>query len=150
MATSPRMKTPFHTLAYVARWGKRRQLPPLGLAHVTTSRRIFAFRQLLWLLDSVNACNSDLYPNIHALLQLLLCLPVGSCCCERSFSAPRRLKTYLRTTTSETRLNGLADIHKDIHVNLDRVLQRWDGLGHRRIHMAFKTPECHGRCFEWL
>lgn len=91
--------------------------------------------------ECLGVCDRDLYPNIYVIFQLLLSLPVGSCCCERSFSALRRLKTYLRTTTSEARLNGLAlaNIHKYIDVDLDKVIQRWDGSGHRRIHLAFKA-----------
>jgi hypothetical protein len=56
------------------------------------------------------------------------------------FSAPRRLKTFLRTTTSEERLNGLAlaYIHKDVDVNLDRAIHKWDGSGHR-IRLAFAS-----------
>ena len=50
------------------------------------------------------------------------------------------MKTFLRTTTCEERLNGLAlaYIHWDINVNLERVLQKWDGSGHR-IHLAFAS-----------
>ena len=45
--------------------------------------------------------------------------------------------------SSEERLNGLAlaYIHRDINVNLDRVLQKWDGSGHRRIHLAFASNQ---------
>jgi hypothetical protein len=95
------------------------------------------------LLETVHVCDPVLFPNIRTILQLLLSLPVGSCSCERSFSALRRLKTFLRTTTSEERLNGLAlaYIHRDIVVDLDRVLQKWDGSGHRRIHLAFSSIE---------
>ena len=38
----------------------------------------------------------------------MMVLPVTSCEAERSFSTLRRLKTYLRTTMSQERLNGLA------------------------------------------
>jgi len=42
-------------------------------------------------------------------------LPVTICTSERSCSSLRRLKTYLRSTMTETRLNGLAmlSIHKE-------------------------------------
>ena len=35
------------------------------------------------------------YPNIHAILLLLLCLPIGTCLYEQSFSALRRLHGVL-------------------------------------------------------
>ena len=47
----------------------------------------------LELLAIINSTDKNLYPNIYAILSLLLTLPVGSCTCERSFSALRRLKT---------------------------------------------------------
>ena len=47
----------------------------------------------LELLAIINSTDKNLYPNIYAILSLLLTLPVNSCTCERSFSALRRLKT---------------------------------------------------------
>ena len=51
----------------------------------------------LQLLDIINSTDKNLYPSIYAILSLLLTLPVGSCTCERSFSALRRLKSWCRT-----------------------------------------------------
>ncbi|KAJ8873201.1 hypothetical protein PR048_026834 [Dryococelus australis] len=47
-------------------------------------------------------------PNIRVLIQLLCVLPVTTNTLQRSFSTLRRLKTYLRSTITEDRLNGLA------------------------------------------
>ena len=30
-------------------------------------------------------------------------------------------------------------IRRDIDVDVDRMLKRWDGSGHKRIHLAFKS-----------
>lgn len=54
------------------------------------------------------------YPNIKQILLLLLALPVGSCSCESSFSALRRLKTWNRSTMTESRLRGLAMLHIEV------------------------------------
>lgn len=56
-----------------------------------------------------------LLPNVSKLLQIFLTLPCSSCEAERSFSCLRRLKTYLRSTMSQTRLNHVAvlNIHKE-------------------------------------
>jgi hypothetical protein len=62
-------------------------------------------------LDALRLCHSTVHPNIEKLLQILATLPVSTCTSERSFSTLRRLKTYLRNSTSETRLNGLALLH---------------------------------------
>ena len=45
------------------------------------------------------------------LVKLLLTVPVTSCTAERSFSGLKRLKTYLRSTMGQARLNHLALLH---------------------------------------
>ena len=45
------------------------------------------------------------------MLKLLLVSPASSAEAERSFSALRRLKTWLRSTMTETRLNAVAVCH---------------------------------------
>ncbi|XP_060855245.1 zinc finger MYM-type protein 1-like [Metopolophium dirhodum] len=74
-------------------------------------------------INILNNCNSDLFPNVFKLLQILVTLPVTSCEAERSFSTLKRIKTYLRNSTSESRLNGLAalNIHYDIDVKSGEV-----------------------------
>ena len=49
-----------------------------------------------------------LFPQVLILLKLLLVCPVTSCECERSFSAWRRLKTWLRCTMAQQRLNRIS------------------------------------------
>lgn len=65
-------------------------------------------------IESIQHC-SDLLPNIKTLLQLFATLPVTSATPERTFSVLKRLKTYLRATMTEDRLNGfaLANINKN-------------------------------------
>ena len=46
-----------------------------------------------------------LFPLVQTLLKLLLVRPVTTCEWERSFSALRRLKTWLRNSMSQQRLN---------------------------------------------
>ena len=67
------------------------------------------------LVDTLNFCNEIFFPNVHAMLQLLLTLPVGSVACERSFSKLLRLKTWDRCSMGANRLNGLClmYVHKD-------------------------------------
>ena len=102
----------------------------------------------LELIDIINITDQNFYPNICTILFLLVTLPVGSCTCEHSFSALRRLKTWCRTSMGEDRLNGLAlrHIHKDhpLISQLDplEVLKQWDVSLHRRIALAFDhSPE---------
>jgi len=53
---------------------------------------------------------------VHNLLKLYLCIPVSSATAERTFSALRRVKSYLRSTMSQERLNNLIllNTHKDL------------------------------------
>ena len=65
--------------------------------------------QLLKRFLTVTHKSSQIYPR-----HLRHFLPITTATTERSFSALRRLKTYLRSTMKEDRLSGLAlmDIHK--------------------------------------
>jgi len=71
-------------------------------------------------------CNAEVFPCIRKLLQVMATLPVTTCSSERSFSTLRRLKTYLRSTMSSQRLNGLAllNIHRHIHVDATAVVDK--------------------------
>ncbi|KAL4153702.1 hypothetical protein QTP88_001535 [Uroleucon formosanum] len=73
----------------------------------------------------LNECNPDLFPNIYKLLQTLITLPITSCEAERSFSTLKRIKSYLRNSTSERRLNGLAalNIHYEVSVTPEETQQ---------------------------
>ena len=48
------------------------------------------------------------YPHYYRLGQLALTLPVGTATAERSFSAMRRIRNYLRSTMSDDRFSSLA------------------------------------------
>ncbi|XP_070411111.1 52 kDa repressor of the inhibitor of the protein kinase-like [Nothobranchius furzeri] len=63
----------------------------------------------------------DIYPNLSIALRLLLTLPVTVASGERSFSALKLIKTYLRSTMSQDRLSALAviAIERDVRKSLD-------------------------------
>ena len=50
----------------------------------------------------------EAFPTLHRILQIALTICVSSASCERSFSALKRIKTYLRSTMQEERLVNLA------------------------------------------
>ena len=62
-----------------------------------------------------------MFPNVESLIRLLLVNPASSATAERSFSGLRRLKTYLRSTCGQLRLNNLAicHVHKEILDTVD-------------------------------
>lgn len=63
----------------------------------------------------------DLYPNVNIALKIYLCTPASNCSAERSFSTLARVKNYLRSTTTQKRLNFLAvlAIENDLTTRLD-------------------------------
>lgn len=81
-------------------------------------------------ISSLEKCDKNFFPNIYILLKLLAVLPVSVATVERTFSSLRRLKTYLRNTTSESRLNGLAllSIHRDIKISDEEVLDKFSSV----------------------
>ena len=54
-------------------------------------------------------------PSLVTLVKLLLVMPATNAESERIFSAMKRIKTYMRATTSDNRLNHLMimHVHKD-------------------------------------
>lgn len=63
----------------------------------------------------------DLYGNLSIVLRLLLTLPVTAASGERSFSALKLIKTYLRSKMSQDRLSGLSliSIEHNVRRSLD-------------------------------
>ena len=61
------------------------------------------------------------FSEIVKLTQLLLVMPATNAVSERSFSAMRVIKNYLRTNSSQDRLNHtmLLYVHKDLTDKLD-------------------------------
>ena len=57
-----------------------------------------------------------LFPNIIKLIRIIICKPVSSVTCEHSFSGLRRLKTWMRNSMSNERLNNLllCHVHKEL------------------------------------
>lgn len=66
------------------------------------------------------------FPAIRKALLILLSQPCTTSTIERSFSSLRRIKTWLRSTIGENRLNGLAmlSIHREwVLVNKERLME---------------------------
>lgn len=55
--------------------------------------------------EKIDKC---IYPNMFKLLKVAISLPISSAGCERSFSAMRRIKTWLRSTMHQQRFSNLA------------------------------------------
>jgi len=88
-------------------------------------------RRISYLLSNNIEVGFPLYAQI---LKLLLTLPTNTATCERSFSTLKRIKTYLRSTTGQDRLNNLAIlyVHRDQEVNKDEVIKEFDATENGR------------------
>ena len=82
--------------------------------------------------------DSVAFPNIFTILKVLATIPVTSCSCERSISSLRLLKNYLRNTTGQERLNGLAlmHAHRAIPLDYNKIIDLFATLHSRRMRMV--------------
>ena len=91
--------------------------------------------------DSIGATleqiDKDAYVNIYTMLQILITIPISSASCERSISTLRNLKTYLRNTMVQDRLNGLAlmHAHREMELDLEKIIDLFANLHPRRMRM---------------
>ena len=84
--------------------------------------------------------DEDMFPSLKAIFQAALTIPVTSCSCERSFSALRRLHTWLRSTMGQVRLSHLAiiSIEKEVLANVahGEVVDRFAKVKPRRFSLT--------------
>ncbi|KAL4126535.1 hypothetical protein QTP88_010756 [Uroleucon formosanum] len=87
-------------------------------------------------IDTLPHC-TNLLPNIQVLLRLFGTLPITSATPERTFSTLKRLKSYLRSTMTQERLNGLAiaNINKKENLTELEVLQQFSKTSPKRLQL---------------
>ena len=70
---------------------------------------------MITFLQSLDSSRRKLLSEISTLGKLLLVMPATNAVSERLFSTLKRVKTYLHSTTGDSRLNHLMmlDVHKD-------------------------------------
>ena len=83
--------------------------------------------------DSLYWADNDLYPNVRMILFISAIRP--STTAIKSFSTLKRLKTYLRSTMTADRLNGLSlkNINQDIEIPAETINYNFGRLGPRRL-----------------
>ena len=62
-------------------------------------------------ISSMSSAERNLISEVDKLLKLVLVMPSTNAISERSFSALRRVKNYLRSTMTQERLNHLLLLH---------------------------------------
>ena len=83
------------------------------------SLKLSSIQEYCELLRAKGAPFRALFPHLVQLIQLLIVVPATSATAERSFSCLRRVKTWLRSTMSQTRLNNTVLLHAHRHLTPD-------------------------------
>ncbi|XP_037103998.1 uncharacterized protein LOC119120877 [Syngnathus acus] len=97
------------------------------LAEARVARRVIMKRwheasKTEFSIDSVMSISTDLgeiFPYILSLYELALTIGCSSASCERSFSAMKRVKSYLRSSMTEERLHALSVINIENQLPID-------------------------------
>jgi hypothetical protein len=86
--------------------------------------------------------DTDWYPNVSIAYRVLLTMLVTVTSAEKSFSKLKYIKTYLRASMSQERLNGLAtlSIEKDMlaNINVKEIINDFASQNARRNKFLMK------------
>ena len=85
-----------------------------------------------------------LFLNIVKLIQLLSVIPATSATAERSFNCLRRVKTWLRSTISQTRLNSMVILQANrlVQPHIDTVIDEFISLNDTRRKIFGLPTSC--------
>src|ERR1700733_12502836 len=94
----------------------------------------------MYISETILLEKDNFLPAVATLLRLFETIPVPNATAERSFSALKRLKTFLRSTTAEERLTGLAllvllHVNKPTEVDPDDITEVYAGKKELRIRL---------------
>ena len=89
----------------------------LTLLHANSTKEspLESLQSIITYLQTLTSAQKEFYSEIIKIVTLILVMPATNAVSERSFSALRRLKTWLRTTMTEARLNWCMVLHNVIH-----------------------------------
>ncbi|XP_057187757.1 zinc finger MYM-type protein 1-like [Triplophysa rosa] len=83
------------------------------------------------------ALSTGFNPNFEKLFKLALTLPVGTATCERSFSAMRRVRNWMRSTMCQERLSSLSLLHIESDItaalNIEDIISAYHAKSKRRM-----------------
>ena len=77
----------------------------------------------------------DMFPEFSNVAHILSVIPATSCSAERSFSALRRLKTYLRSTMGQQRVSNITLINSVVNNDMDRIIDTFGRRNGRDIYV---------------
>ena len=83
---------------------------------------------------------------VYCLIQIFLTIPVTTATAESTFSSLKWLKTFLRSTMTQPRLNALMlmYVHRDLTESLDLtyIAKRFVSVNDRFILVVFEILHC--------
>ena len=86
----------------------------------------------------------EVFPETETLLKIIITTPMATAEAERCFSTLKRVKTFLRNTMTQERLNALAMLSMEKRLVTDmidfnqRVIERFANLKERRATFLYK------------
>ena len=83
----------------------------LTLLHTGSELPLKDLKSVISYLKSLSTTQRDFYSEVMNVAKLILVMPATNATSERTFSALQRLKTWLRTTSSQARLNWRMLLH---------------------------------------
>ena len=91
--------------------------------NIETAGQAITFRDIHKHFQSLPQSQVSLVSQVSRVVQFVLLMPATNAVSERSASAMRRIKTYLRTTTTQSRLNNIMvlHIHRDLTDKVDHT-----------------------------
>lgn len=82
--------------------------------------------------------DENVFPNLQIALKILLTIAVSIASCERSFSKLKLIKTYLRSTMSQSRVSDLAILSVEREqtekTDFNKVIDKFASVKARKIH----------------
>lgn len=131
--------------AYPSKFNLSRLKNELSFIYSDKDYNNFGLEKIVVLLNENDS--KDIFKEVYKLFSLILTIPSTSCSVERSFSCLKRLKTYLRNSTSQERLNDLAiiSIEKKLLNELlvstpfhEDIITKFAKLKDRKLDLIFK------------
>ena len=88
----------------------------LQVLSANVSEKVTNVHDIIAYLQKLSSAEQRLLSAVIVVIKLILVLPATNASSERSFSAMRRIKSYLRSTMSQGRLNHIMvlSVHKDL------------------------------------
>lgn len=109
---------------YGSDFNKARLDVQLAALHQKHGNDLTDLKSLLQYMRSLNSTEKAFFSEIIKVIKLVLVMPATNAQSERSFSALRRLKTWLRSTMTQKRLNWCLILH--VHQDMTEKLSMWD------------------------